>query len=246
MECLRFGFRSVRCSRRHLHAAHPVSCKAAWPSAPSSTWRKSFPSRRCPSSCRGGSCCRQRRGIPVAVGSSRWCTAFPGPNDGALTWAAHGEKQPSVRHPSQAATSSWAASTNRRLFVEPTVIFTPDDVRCPDLVICNSQRIIGVVEFKYAPRAYAEYNKDIETLHRFVQHADAITLSNERYRGEGFPKSYALAEDAVLCWAAVYADSFIEIEHPNFAALNGHFLRLDAITHSSSRATIRNSMGWEC
>jgi len=135
------------------------------------------------------------------------------------------------------------AGFNRRLFVEPTVIFAADDVRCPNLVICNSQRIIGVVEFKYAPRTFAEYSKDIDTLHRFVQHADAIVLSNERFRGEGSPKSYSLADDAVLCWAAVYADSFIEIEHPNFAVLDGHFLRLDAITHDSSSATVLDSVG---
>jgi hypothetical protein len=134
------------------------------------------------------------------------------------------------------------AGVNRRLFVEPTVNFAIDDVRCPDLVICNSQRIIGVVEFKYAPRAFAEYAKDVETLHRFLRHADAIVLSNERFRGEGAPKSYSLAPDSVLCWAAVYADTFIEIEHPKFSSLDGHFLRLDAITHASSSATILSSI----
>ena len=80
-----------------------------------------------------------------------------------------------------------AAGGNRRLFVEPTVIFGPD-VRSPDLVICNSERIIGVVEFKYAPRAFAVYSKDLETLSLFVQHVDAIELSNGRFRGEGMPR----------------------------------------------------------
>jgi hypothetical protein len=134
---------------------------------------------------------------------------------------------------------------NRLLFVEPTVTFGPSDMRCPDLVICNSQQIIGIVEFKYAPRTLPEYSKDLETLHRFIWHANGVTLSNERFRGEGMPKTYSLAEDAVLCWAAVYADTFFEMQHSCLPALEAQFLRLDAITHESAPPVIRNSMDWQ-
>lgn len=138
------------------------------------------------------------------------------------------------------------AGVERRLFIEPTVVLGTDGIRCPDLIICNSQRIIGVVEFKYGPRAVAECKKDIETLALLVKHANAVTLSNERFRGEGALKTYALAEDAVLCWAAVYADDFLELQHPSLPSLGERFLRLDAVTHESAPATITNSMNWQC
>jgi len=135
------------------------------------------------------------------------------------------------------------AEFNRSLFVEPNVVFPNGELRCPDLVICNSERIIGVVEFKYAPRGAPDYSKDLETLKRFALHGEAVSLSNERFRGEGQPKTYRLAEDAVLCWAAVYADTFLEIQHP--LAQNERFVRLDAITSASAPPIITNSMGWE-
>jgi hypothetical protein len=137
------------------------------------------------------------------------------------------------------------AGLNRRLFVEPTVRFSPHDMRCPDLVICDSQQITGVVEFKYAPRALPDYSKDLQTLDLFVKHAGAVTLSNERFRGEGSPQTYSLAKDAVLCWAAVYADTYVEIKPLSLLSLEEQFLRLDAITHESAPAVIKNSMGWQ-
>lgn len=138
------------------------------------------------------------------------------------------------------------AGVERRLFIEPTVILGSDGIRCPDLVICNSQRIIGVVEFKYLPRAVPEYTKDLDTLALLLRHADALMLSNERFRGEGSPKTYSLAEDAVLCWAAVYADNFIEMQHASLSRFGEQFLRLDAITHESAPPTIKNAMDWQC
>lgn len=138
------------------------------------------------------------------------------------------------------------AKVERRLFIEPTVILGADGIRCPELVICNSQRIIGVVEFKYGPRTVPEYTKDLETLALLVKHAGAVTLSNERFRGKGSSKTYPLAEDAVLCWAAVYADNLIEMQHPSLSSLGQQFLRLDAVTHESAPATIKNSIDWQC
>jgi hypothetical protein len=130
------------------------------------------------------------------------------------------------------------AGSERRLFIEPTVMLGIDGIRCPDLIICNSQRIIGVVEFKYAPRAVPEFTKDLETLALLTKHASSITLANERFRGEGLSKTYPLADDAVLCWAAVYADTLIDLQHWSLPSLAGRFMRLDAVTHESAPAKI--------
>ena len=52
----------------------------------------------------------------------------------------------------------------RRIFVEPRLSIG-NDIRYPDLVICNNNRIIGVVELKYLPRAKKpSYDKDRGTL----------------------------------------------------------------------------------
>lgn len=134
------------------------------------------------------------------------------------------------------------AGIERRLFIEPTVMLGADGIRCPDLIICNSQRIIGVVELKYAPRAVPEYTKDLETFALLTTHANSITLANERFRGEGSSKTYLLADDAVLCWAAVYADELIELPSSSISTLGGRFFRLDAVTHDSAPPTIKTSL----
>ncbi len=41
---------------------------------------------------------------------------------------------------------------NRRIFIEPTLVVGHSNiVRKPDIVICNSRSIVGVVELKYKP-----------------------------------------------------------------------------------------------
>lgn len=135
-----------------------------------------------------------------------------------------------------------SAGIERRLFIEPTVKLGADGVRCPDLIICNSQRIIGIVELKYAPRAVPDYTKDLETFALLASHANSITLANERFRGEGASKTYLLADDAVFCWAAVYAGELIEMPSQSISTLAGRFFRLDAITHESAPPTIATSL----
>jgi len=134
----------------------------------------------------------------------------------------------------------------RRFFIEPTIHFDPEGTRCPDLVICNSRRIIGVVELKYAPRFKPkpkDYIKDLETLGLFDRNASDVRLENERFKGGGKVKKYPLAEDAVLCWAAIYPGRRIEIRRPSSPTLGKRFLRLDAKTHKSMPPTIHSSHG---
>lgn len=91
------------------------------------------------------------------------------------------------------------------LFIEPNFQTTEGKTLIPDVVVCNSQRIIGVFELKYQPRSEASYVKDHGTLSWFANNAGAVTLTNERYLGEPISqKNYELAPDAVLCWAGIY------------------------------------------
>lgn len=75
----------------------------------------------------------------------------------------------------------------------------------PDVVICSSRSIIGVIELKYQPRVIPSTSKDIRTLQALAAHEGSLTLSNERFRGPStHPPVYSLSPTAVLCWAGVY------------------------------------------
>lgn len=128
----------------------------------------------------------------------------------------------------------------RRLFIEPRInISTGDSPRYPDIVICNTRNIIGVVEIKYAPRARPDYEKDLETLDLLLQHGSAITLSNDRYRGElEVHRSFSLAPDPVLCWAGVYAYPEQSIQHQMGLAINHHVMALHALTRVGAPAAV--------
>jgi hypothetical protein len=102
----------------------------------------------------------------------------------------------------------------RRIFVEPRISReSAPGVLYPDIVLCNSRQIIGVVELKYVPRGLPKYAKDLRTS-RNIAKVDGITLSNDRYRGIERNRFYTLASDAVLCWAGVYTGS----QHPRGGA----------------------------
>lgn len=117
----------------------------------------------------------------------------------------------------------------RRLFVEPSVVVANGEKRYPDLVICNSQRAIGMVELKYTPRGLPDYEKDFETLAGVTASANQLTISNERFRGAVQPRTFAIAPDAVLCWAAIHSDKPFTIDRTLMKPLGNQYLELRAI-----------------
>ena len=122
---------------------------------------------------------------------------------------------------------------HRRLFIEPCLTAENGKVRIPDLLICHTRSIIGIVEFKYKPRGRASAAKDLSTLGWFLSHPGHLKLANGRYRGQGEDalKKYTLASDALLCWAGVYAKSDAD-EDVLSSGVNsrGRFLGLHAAT----------------
>ena len=119
----------------------------------------------------------------------------------------------------------------RRIFVEPRLSVGPEDYRYPDIVICNTRRIIGVVELKYLPRGSADYDKDIDTLNWLVENSEKLKISNDRFLGisQG-AKKYSLAEDAVLCWGGVYQCMESSDFNARISVLGRRFLGLHAVT----------------
>ena len=130
-----------------------------------------------------------------------------------------------------------ASKVIRRLFVEPTIFFADSTKRCPDLVICSARRIIGVVEFKYFPRARPAVEKDMNTLLRLAAAKD-IALANDRFRGAGEVRHYTVARDAVLCWAGVYTGNFLALPPRAVSRLGERFMRVDALTRDGRSVEI--------
>lgn len=126
-----------------------------------------------------------------------------------------------------------ASKTARRLFIEPRLRFSDGSAgRHPDVVICNTKSIVGLVEIKYVPRGKPTYEKDLETLRLAVANAETLTISNDRFRGvTSDNRPYPLARDAVLCWAGVYAGTAVDLRAKiSDQSLASRFLQLNALT----------------
>jgi hypothetical protein len=121
----------------------------------------------------------------------------------------------------------------RRLFIEPSLCATGTQRKLPDILICDSRSVIGVVELKYTPRGIPKTTKDLNTLAFTIEHRKSLTIANERFRGPTRdPKSYFLAEDAVLCWAGIYTGQRLHLKmNPD---VESRFLQLDALTSFDS------------
>ena len=125
-------------------------------------------------------------------------------------------------------------AVERKVFIEPKIEFDDGKNRHPDIVICNRDRIIGVVELKYKPRGRPAVDKDINTLLRICRAKGALTLANERYLGPSKPKKYVLAADAVLCWAGIYTGTRLDLPPVSIEEMGDRFKRLDGLTSKSA------------
>lgn len=135
------------------------------------------------------------------------------------------------------------SNASRRLFIEPRLTI-PDskESKYPDIVICHTRRIIGVVEIKYLPRTQPFFEKDLRTLDWILHHEKHLVISNNRYRGEhSSSKEYSLAKDAVLCWAGVYTGTKAVIALTENNRINQRLFALHAITSDRIKAVVPTS-----
>lgn len=127
----------------------------------------------------------------------------------------------------------------RRIFIEPNIQTNCGQTRFPDVVICNSQKIIGIVELKYTPRGRPNTQKDLETLS--LTTFESFEIKNERYHGpaKNWLKNYTLAADAIMCWASIYTGERIDLtavaKERNF---EDRFLQLHGLTSSEAHPEI--------
>lgn len=132
------------------------------------------------------------------------------------------------------------------LFIEPHLKGVKvESSRCyPDVVICEAERIIGVVELKYLPRARPGKGteKDIQTLEAIASKSGKIELAINRYWGNSIPRKYPMAEDAVLCWAGVYKGERLKLALDRDENCKHPFLQLDALTSKDNEPEICSSV----
>ena len=94
---------------------------------------------------------------------------------------------------------------NRRVFVEPLMQLETGNRVHPDLLICNSRSIIGVVELKYLPKVKPTFEKDFITFEKLAAHGTNIEILNRRYRGpDQGGGQYAMNTNPMYVWAGVY------------------------------------------
>lgn len=80
-------------------------------------------------------------------------------------------------------------------------------IKFPDIVVCNTRQIIGIVELKYQPRVRPSWRKDIGTFDWIDKHKDKISVSNVRFQGvEVDKRAYTLAKDVLFVWAGIHAE----------------------------------------
>lgn len=127
----------------------------------------------------------------------------------------------------------------RRMFIEPRMCDSQGQVRYPDIVICNSKEVIGILELKYLPRGRPNWEKDVDTFHWIVANQRHIVISNDRFRGVAADdRVYSLSKDVLYVWGSVHgklADKLVLNIEPE---LRSHFLALHAETTHLERPRI--------
>jgi hypothetical protein len=136
---------------------------------------------------------------------------------------------------------------SRRIFIEPAIRFdAPSDIYFPDLLICNTQEVIGVVELKYTPRIKACIKKDISTICNLAAHQGELFVSNSRYRGEIKQiKKYSFSGHVLFAWAGVHCEERDQVvvrfqeRLKEVGDIGNHsLLQLHAVTDSKRKAEV--------
>jgi hypothetical protein len=115
---------------------------------------------------------------------------------------------------------------SRRLFIEPKITVKRKNFH-PDIVICNTRQVIGIIELKFKPRAAASWRNDLKKFRAIAGCKTRIAISHDRYRGIARRnKPYTLAKTVLYVWAGVHAESDFDLAGyagtlaPNFMALH--------------------------
>ena len=126
----------------------------------------------------------------------------------------------------------------RRMFIEPRLSCETEKSPCrdktaryPDLVVCNTRSVIGIIELKYRPKAKPRWGKDIETMEWVAVNRKKLSVQNKRYSGvEVDSRIYPLSPNVLFVWAGIHAKADVVVSEHISERLQGCFLELHAET----------------
>jgi hypothetical protein len=121
----------------------------------------------------------------------------------------------------------------RRMFIEPRMhvpgLTSAEGgaTRFPDLVVCNTKEVIGIIELKYGPRVLPDWEKDLATFKWIAEQRGSITVCNSRYRGEEVDgRPYPLSDEVLFVWAGIHASSNSDLAEHVEPSLRSMFMEL--------------------
>ena len=129
---------------------------------------------------------------------------------------------------------------NRRLFIEPTMhVRIPGGIKriMPDIVVCNTREVIGIIELKYTPRIGPRHAKDLRNLDMIARNRRGVTIANDRFRGKTTDaKSYSLAKSIIFAWCGVHSSigENYRLFSEGYRSLNDCYLQLHAETQDAT------------
>lgn len=136
---------------------------------------------------------------------------------------------------------------NRFIYIEPSIQIQSEKTIYPDLVICNRQNIIGLIELKYKPKKtfdkLAGVKKDLENLELFRYGENGASLNKvkliyDRYLGLGMHKNtYPLSANCLRVWGGVFKES----QTRRLFGTNKNCLQLEAQTSEGKGARIEST-----
>ena len=134
------------------------------------------------------------------------------------------------------------------MFIEPGIVINTNQETkrvYPDLLICHTKEVIGVIEIKYQPRVKPNYEKAVVTFAYIARYRKSISISNQRFRGKPIEeKTYSLPKHISFVWAGVhrdiglFADENAPLYSKGYRVLKNCFIELHAETSKTSSPNI--------
>jgi hypothetical protein len=88
------------------------------------------------------------------------------------------------------------------LLVQPKLVLRDGTRRHPDIVVCNRDRVIGIIELKFAPKGNPRATRDHEKFRRLAA-CKNLSVHRERWAGPQQLKSFPVAKDVLFVWGAI-------------------------------------------
>ena len=128
----------------------------------------------------------------------------------------------------------------RHFLIEPPFRNKATKEKChPDVLVCDTEKVIAVVELKYQPHKKPAYQKDLNKLAYVAGALEELEVYNYRFRGPKKHKApFFLADNALFVWAGVYRSEYKEVAESIEPIIRNQFIAFHAVTHRETEPDI--------